>query len=167
MRIAVVNAITSKPIGGAKIKIEDGETLYCNAQGEVTHRVKDDECAYAYTDYDRACTFVNLSEALIDDGDEEDTTYVKNVLTDRTVYRPGQTVHAAATVFRRKDDRVAIDSGKDITFRLHDPQRKVIDSLTVKVDSYGTGTADFRLPARLLNGSYRVEVDGESCYIRV
>lgn len=167
VRIAVVNAITSKPIGGAKIKIEDGETLYCNAQGEVTHRVKDDECAYAYTDYDRACTFVNLSEALIDDGDEEDTTYVKNVLTDRTVYRPGQTVHAAVTVFQRKDDRVTIDSGKDITFRLHDPQRKVIDSLTVKVDSYGTGTADFRLPARLLNGSYRVEVDGESCYIRV
>ena len=167
VRIAVVNAVTGKPIDGAKIKIEDGETLHCNAQGEVTYRVEEDEVAYVYTDQDKACTFVDLCEALPDDEDEEDTVHVTNVLTDRSVYRPGQTVHAAATVFRRNNDRVTIDSGKNITFRLYDPQRKIIDSLTVKVDEYGTGAADLQLPTRLLNGRYRIKVDDESCDIFV
>ena len=166
-RIAVVNAVTGKPISSAKIKIGNGETLYCNVQGEVTHRIEEDEVAYVYTDQDKACTLVNLSEVLPDDEDEEKTMYVTNVLTDRSVYRPGQTVHAAATVFRRNNDRVTIDSGKNITFRLYDLQRKIIDSLTVKVDEYGTGAADLQLPTRLLNGRYRIEVDGESCDIFV
>ncbi|HEY9551496.1 MAG TPA: alpha-2-macroglobulin family protein, partial [Prevotella sp.] len=167
VRIAVVDALTGQPQSGAKVWMDNEKTLYCDARGELLFRVHDEEYAYVYTDQDKACTSISLEDGLSENEEENEEETFSNVLTDRAAYRPGQIVHAAAVIFSRKGRKVTIAKGQDVTFKLLDPQYKTIQTITRKIDDYGTAAADFQLPRQLLNGQYRVEAGDGSCYIRV
>lgn len=78
--------------------------------------------------------------------------------TDRSIYRPGQTVYVKALLIQQKDNRNPyIDSNyKYITFYLKDVNQKIIDSVKSTITDFGAATAKFQLPEQGLGGNFSI-----------
>lgn len=81
--------------------------------------------------------------------------------TDRSIYRPGQTVHFKGIAVTRNFEtkKSAILTGKTITIRLYDANHQVIDSLTLTSNDYGSVSGTFRLPQQALTGLFTIAAE--------
>lgn len=175
VRYVVVNATTGQPVAGAKLKFTDngnygkkGTTVLktCDNNGEVVYKYSPE--VYAYTDEDKACppngSSYNFNYYQNDNYDRDFTS----VFTDREIYRPGQTVHVAAIIYKHKtsvDNAVVAD--KEVTMTMRDANHKIVSEKKVTTDKMGTCTADFTLPTGLLNGRFSIRVDNGYKSIKV
>ncbi len=98
---------------------------------------------------------------------KDDRARTTNMYTDRSIYRPGQTVHVGGVVSYRSqwDEEVEDDETFDIT--LYNPNNKEVGSVEVTTDSMGVFSADFLLPENGLPGNYRIYTSRKTVYIRV
>ena len=83
------------------------------------------------------------------------------LLTDRSIYRPGQTVHVKGIAYNQGSDSVHVASGKEYTLLLLDANADEIRKVTVKTNDFGSFIADFILPSVCLNGHFMLKVEGE------
>ncbi|HVI45492.1 MAG TPA: alpha-2-macroglobulin family protein [Chitinophaga sp.] len=78
--------------------------------------------------------------------------------TDRSIYRPGQTVYFKGIVIQHK----AEGSGSDIltsyktTVRLHDANGEKLDTIAVQTNEFGSYSGKFVIPEGRMNGSFRI-----------
>ena len=82
------------------------------------------------------------------------------ICTDRTIYRPGQTVHVsvlAHDIINGTVRKVATD--KKISIILNNADGDEIDTTEVTTDEFGTATTDFILPAITKNGEFSIEAE--------
>lgn len=177
-RYVAVSSTTGQPLPGAKVRVEapavrGGEplatTLTCNSQGEVVYSYakRAPNRAFAYTDSDRFCPEASAYSTY--------SYYAGNarreltrVFTDRSIYRPGQTVRASAVVYENKDGvSNGVVGGKRVKALLRDANFKVVAEKEVTTDEYGTCSADFVLPAASLNGTFTIMINNSSARIRV
>ena len=175
MRFVVVNSQTGQPVGGATLKSWDRtkkiwKTYRCNEKGELLYDAKAEGDAYkvfASTEHDHGFDPVRLYSDYSYDGDDDRETTV-NLYTDRSIYRPGQTVHVAAIVHKtsRFIETQSVE-GRRLTLRLRNANHKVVEEKTVATDKYGKASAEFILPTGQLNGRYTVETTGASQTFRV
>lgn len=170
VRIAVVNATTGKPVSGAKVRLSSNqpwekssgvtETLTTDRNGEVMYQYKSRKPvrAYAYTDHDNACAEVPVAPQYYDSNPNDATRIVVN--TDRSLYRPGQTVHASAILWKADSHKLtaAPKVGESVTFVLQDANYEDVERKTATTDEFGQATADFTLPEVGLTGNYRISV---------
>ncbi len=178
-RIAVLNATTGKPIPGATVKIETGRDFKnsinqtVDSNGEATVELNDNNgfCVRAFTPDDNYMQKVSFWGSF-----SNYSNNVKNrrteVFTDRAIYRPSQTVHAAAIVYDVDGlHNTNVAPNKRITFVLRDANYREIQTVEAKTDDFGIASADFVLPSEgVLNGRYCVEAKGcgnASRYFRV
>ena len=106
IRYVVVDAHSGKPVNGAKIELrQHGKnellaTLSTDGNGEAVYNYdkKKPNRFYVYTDTDKALQEGRYYETFFANETNRTTTKVK-VLTDRAIYRPGQTVSVAAVVY--------------------------------------------------------------------
>lgn len=171
VRLVAVSATTGQPLPNAKIRITNGnnydnkrhsKTLTCNAQGEVVHQMgrSSYQSIYPYTDEDQACaeTYFNAYGQF-----PKDRIPVRpqvELYTDRSIYRPGQTVHAAAIVYRRVDDeRTEAVAHQAMTLTLRDANYKVVATKEVVTDDFGTASTDFVLPSSGLTGMFSLRTN--------
>lgn len=176
VRYAVVNATTGQPIAGAKIDIYGNrngqryvkQTLACNDKGEARYNAKGDESGevFAYTAVDKAAMTCNEYAGYSFYKDGETTRTV--IMTDRAIYRPGQTVHMAAVMYTHKNsvDNNAV-AGKSVTATLYDANRKVLTEKTLVTDEFGKVSADFTLPEAAKNGMFSIRVNTDRQFFRV
>ncbi len=168
-RHVVVNATTGQPIAGAQVRLTIGGyngqdnktvTLTCDAKGEAVYSYQEQVPwrAFAYTPDDKACPASGTYGRFYyyDDGRRVETV---NVYTDRSIYRPGQTVRMAAVAYERNSvtDYRAV-GGKKLTAQLRDTNNKLVGEQLLTTDGYGKCYADFVLPAGALNGRFRLRV---------
>ena len=78
--------------------------------------------------------------------------------TDRSLYRPGQTVYfkGITTEGKGKDSRIA--AGYQTTVVLHNANGEKVDSLKVTTNEFGSFNGKFQLPQALLNGEFSIRV---------
>ena len=175
-RYVVVNATDGQPIAGAKIELydqrydfktkkdkrtvharlttdENGEAYFKNVDGKVlisTHSDKFTPAKYIY-----------LSRTRYYEKKDNVTKY--QVYTDRSIYRPGQTVHVTAIRFvdmKGVDAKVPV--GRDeLGFGLCNASWKEVEMKKAKVDEYGTASVDFELPKGGQTGMYHVSVNDQ------
>lgn len=83
-------------------------------------------------------------------------------ITDRPVYRPGQTVHYKFWVRRAQYDREDTSDFAGGTFKvlLHNPKGEKILEAQVKADAYGGIEGQYTLPADAMLGPYGLAIDG-------
>ncbi|MDR3329633.1 MAG: hypothetical protein LBS63_05990 [Prevotellaceae bacterium] len=90
--------------------------------------------------------------------------------TDRSVYRPGQTVHFKGLVMLAKDELHA-EAAADNSLRvsLHDVHEQQLESLDVRTNEFGSFAGSFTLPAGGLTGewSLRTSLNRGSALFRV
>ena len=178
IRYVVVDARTGQPIPQATLRLsyrigwnkpEKTEELTCNQQGEVLHKMEEytplDLFAYTKTDaynppmnaYGRYTYYERQYNA-------EHTS----VFTDRSIYRPGQTVHVTAIVWKEKSalENVAV-ADKHIDIELRDANYKVVATKQLTTDRFGKCATELTLPQGLLNGRFTVRANNTSTTINV
>lgn len=173
MRLAVVNATTGQPVEGAKIRLyteryygksDLTETVTTGTNGETTYTYKDHAPyrAFVYTSNDKTCPISKIWNSFL----YYENTKTRNtirVFTDRRIYRPGQTVHAAAVLYQvSKGIDASVKPDTKLTFFLRDANYKKIATKEVTTDAYGAANADFELPQGGLMGDYTVVARGAS-----
>jgi hypothetical protein len=72
--------------------------------------------------------------------------------TDRSIYRPGQTIYFKGLVFRRDNDKSTIVPRQTTTVTFEDFRHQKISSLTLTTNEYGTFSGHFIARAGGLNG---------------
>ena len=179
MRYVVVDAQTGQPIGGAKVRLafnmgwkkpKKYEELTCDANGEATYTMRDNkhpERVFAFTSADQYCPEQNGYGRYYYYARQYSGQHV-NLFTDRSIYRPGQTVHATAIVWQEVSvlDNKAV-CGKNVQFELRDANYKVVAEQQATTDDYGKCAVDFTLPQGLLNGRFTIRANGNSVGFRV
>lgn len=81
------------------------------------------------------------------------------LFTDRSIYRPGQTVHVAGLIYNKQGDCTKVCVNKEICIDLMDANGEKVDSKKVKSNAYGSFTVDFMLPVACLTGYFRLETE--------
>ena len=74
--------------------------------------------------------------------------------TDRSVYRPGQTVKVGGIVFYQHGDSTVCANQTDINLELYDSNNKLIESALKHTDEFGSFGTEFILPKECLNGTF-------------
>lgn len=181
-RYVVVNSVTGHPIAGATLHLKK-EQYYTNRKNKKPEEVltiqTDDkgECvvknereyynAYAVKDGDYAMPVQHLYNSYYYSKERDYATYT-DLYTDRTIYRPGQTVHVSliySSLEHAKDTKVL--AGKTMRISLRNADYKEIDHKDVTTDDFGTATADFVLPEGERNGNFTIRAGTTSISFRV
>lgn len=182
-RYVVVNATDGQPIAGAKIELydqrydfkakkdkrivharlttdENGEAYFKNVDGNVLISTNSDKFTPAKDIYLSRTRYYERKDDKIE----------HQLFTDRSIYRPGQTVHASAISYIVKKGLDASVPGKsmELNFILRDPNWKQVAEQKATTDEYGTASVDFELPKEGKTGQYSISVNGTASeYFRV
>lgn len=182
-RYVVVNATDGQPIAGAKIELydqrydfktkkdkrivharlttdENGEAYFKNVDGNVLISTSNDKFTPAKDIYLSRTRYY----------ERKDDKIKHQLFTDRSIYRPGQTVHASAISYIVKKGLDASVPGKsmELKFVLSDANWKQVAEQKVTTDEYGTASVDFELPKEGKTGQYSISVNGTASeYFRV
>lgn len=90
------------------------------------------------------------------------------LFTDRSIYRPGQTVHVYGITARKSPDDVPeLLTGKPVTLTLYDANGQKVEQTPKTSDAFSRFNHSFKLPAGGLTGSFRINTDGGSIGFRV
>ena len=173
MRYVVVDARTGQPLSNAILKLtyrsgwnlsKRTEEQACNLQGEVLVKQEKQRpsAVYAYTPADDYCPSIDCYGRYAY-YDRQNNTEHTNLFTDRSIYRPGQTVHVAAIVWKEQSpvDNVAVGN-KPVKLELRDANYKLLAEKQVTTDAYGKCATAFTLPTGLLNGLFTIRASGAS-----
>ena len=80
------------------------------------------------------------------------------IYTDKSIYRPGQTVHTKAILRWRERDALRPFDRQEVELVASDDNNKVIFRQRVKVDTFGAVSATFEVPATAALGTYRLQI---------
>ena len=176
LRLVAVNATSGQPVKGATLTIETGYgknrkaiKLTSDEQGEYMYKL-DRDGHYALqvqTPGDKACPPLNAFGHFY--YRELNLTHTNtDIYTDRVIYRPGQTVHAAAVVYFTDNgrDHKAV-GGKSVNFQLRDANYKVVSEQTATTDDFGTCSVQFTLPAQGLTGDFCIQANDQTHHFKV
>ena len=78
------------------------------------------------------------------------------LLTDRSLYRPGQTVHVKGIAYKQNSDNAQVLQGVDYELVLLDANRKELATRKVQTNDFGSFATEFVLPAACLNGMFSI-----------
>lgn len=166
-RIAVLNAATGQPVAGAKICITDRDDkvheLTADALGEATWTAGKAgiESLRAYTQTDNFMQSTSAWGNFSFYGNKRTLTTMQ-IFTDRTIYRPGQVVHASVVAYTMEGvHSTKVAGGKVINFALYNANNKLVAEKKATTDDYGTASTDFTLPsAAAMSGRYSIRCSG-------
>lgn len=82
------------------------------------------------------------------------------LLTDRSVYRPGQTVHVKGILYAQKSDTADVLPDARAEVVLFDVNRREISRKELRTNEFGSFATEFMLPSACLNGRYAIEATG-------
>ncbi|MDR0349571.1 MAG: hypothetical protein LBH90_08805, partial [Tannerella sp.] len=74
------------------------------------------------------------------------------LFTDRSIYRPGQTVYFKAILYRQQDGEKSLLKGHPVNAQFRDVNRQVISEQTLTSNDFGSIDGHFTIPQGLLNG---------------
>ncbi len=177
VRIAVLDASTGQPMQDAHVDVTYGygdnsqvKTFSTGADGELLVDADIDgnsmRDVYAYTDTDKSERTIS-GRPSANFNIKTKKKEITNIFTDRSIYRPGQTVHVSAITSVTDDDSTYAVSGRKQTITLRDVSRQEIKTDTCTTDDFGTVVADFVLPTDAKNGRYSVSVGSTIATFRV
>lgn len=174
VRIAVSDAQSGAPVEGATVKLfrtNDKDTTYTKRlvtrqDGTVDITPND----YPNTDRHRS---MSMHVELGDDRHLPDETIYRpnvrlysddreqktNIYTDRSIYRPGQTVHVGGVESKRKKWTESVVANNTHKIDFYNAKHEIEQSVDVETDSMGVFSTDFTLPEDCLTGTYYIYID--------
>ncbi|MBE6244612.1 MAG: alpha-2-macroglobulin [Bacteroidales bacterium] len=176
LEVIVVDRLSGQPIQGAKVIMtkyksnsrDDSQILekISDKDGKTIFVQKDEDFkgfnpnvslkAELGSDIYMPKTSVYLHEQYRGSKDEKSDKL--HLLTDRSIYRPGQTVYVKGISYWCKGEDAGIIEGKAYTVILKNHNRETVDKKEVKTNVYGSFETSLQVPTSGLMGTYRIEV---------
>ncbi|WP_406684813.1 carboxypeptidase-like regulatory domain-containing protein [Seonamhaeicola sp. MEBiC1930] len=94
--------------------------------------------------------------------DKEETQYKAFIFTDRSIYRPGQTVYFKAITLKTKNGKSEVIPNEDFYVDVFNSNDEDIAELEFKTNEFGAISGEFVLPNNGLNGDYYIELWADS-----
>ena len=171
-RFVVVDAISGKPVAGAKLhlidrtKNEKHKVKTTDEKGEYLYEYPIKDAPYnvfATTDKDKAMHAQYLGTWFYETSKKQSIEKQNEIFTDRAIYRPGQTVHVSILAYYlRNSETTKIAQNEELNVTITDATDKEIASVKVKTDDFGIANTDFVLPEQTKNGTFRIRTDSHS-----
>ncbi|WP_455961426.1 alpha-2-macroglobulin family protein [Bacteroides bouchesdurhonensis] len=89
------------------------------------------------------------------------------LLTDKALYRPGQTVYVKGIAYKMEKDSTYVIPDEEYTLALMDANKQEVGNKTLRTNDFGSFTTDFTLPSICLNGKFKLETPYGACSILV
>ncbi len=170
----VVDRNNGKPIKNAKLLIENKQRRYgktikkeliTDANGFATF--KSNHTYYnvfitATTKQDKAIFgdyYLYKHEKQIAEEDKDETIIKPFIFTDRSIYRPGQTVYFKAIFIQKKGEHSKPFTDQYVQISLEDVNGQEVKKLDLKLNDYGSASGEFILPNNGLTGEYTFSID--------
>lgn len=169
IELQVLHATTGKPIQHATVEVSSGRnsntnekksTHVSNSEGKVKIGVENGHFQYKVT---------HKSDSMIGSdyhyfyGEEEKVATRYAILTDRSVYRPGQTVHVKVVAYSGKNPNYTVVPNHEIEMYLEDEDYNELGEISGKTNEYGSFSGSFTIPkSGFLMGQLLINVNDES-----
>lgn len=175
-RITMVDSQTGRPVTGVQLtayrydnssrKLRQIRTYATDAEGNVSLQTdvnRYDATLYAATTAtDAASPLFNINNIRYYDTQRQWAETRVQLYTDRVIYRPGQKVAFSAVAFTREGDVHWVRPALQLKATLRNANGKVVDTLLVQTDAFGTASGEFNLPQACLPGRFSISVDNRS-----
>lgn len=175
-RITMVDSQTGRPVTGVQLtayrydnrsnKLRQIRTYATDAEGNVSLQTdvnRYDATLYAATTAtDAASPLFNINDIRYYDTQRQWAETRVQLYTDRAIYRPGQKVAFSAVAFTREGDVHRVRPALQLKATLRNANGKVVDTLLVQTDAFGTASGEFNLPQACLPGRFSISVDNRS-----
>jgi len=173
-RYQLVNRNNGKPIAGADIHFKTRETS--TADRNVDEHYTSDKDGFIVLDelegygYDIYATVRHGMDSAVfgayslyfyrgDDEEAEDVNVESFLFSDRSIYRPGQTVYFKGILTKTDGKKSSVLAGQWVEVLLEDVNGSEAGKLRLKSNAYGSFSGEFKLPANGLTGEYTLTAD--------
>ncbi|WP_321333130.1 alpha-2-macroglobulin family protein [uncultured Bacteroides sp.] len=176
LELVALDAMTGHPVPNALIRLFDNEkgekiekkSLATDVQGKLELTLSDEyDYLAAEKGEDTAMPLQNIYRGVYTFNDSNRVKEEVQLLTDRTIYRPGQTVYIKGIAYNLLADTASVLNSKSYTLTLTGSNGREIENKKVQTNDFGSFTAEFVLPSVCLNGTYYLKTEEGSCSIRV
>lgn len=170
--VFVADRMSGKPISGVKATIYESKYNYSSrnyqtkaqesytsdANGMFTLRARENYRS-VYIDLKKGNDHFNSNQQqyLYNYHHDQEPYSSTHFFTDRTIYRPGQTIYFKGIRLRHVGDQHSIETGKKSTVTFYDANYQKVASVDVVTNEYGTFSGSFTAPSGGLNGYMRIE----------
>lgn len=171
--VAILDAMSGKPLQGVVLSFFDRQnkqllTATTNTEGKVQF-ASSEKYRYltAAKGNDTAMPQMYLWGGDYNFADHSKPVSVVTLLTDRSVYRPGQTVYVKGIAYEQYPDSAHVIAGQEYTLTLSDANGQEISAKKLRTNDFGSFTAEFVLPSVCLNGTFSLNTQNGFRSIRV
>ena len=173
-RYQVVDRMTGAPVHDAKVHLKNKNTRYSNKpidktyytdeQGFVSHTPKayhnQIEIEVTYQDRKGLFRYYRMYDRNGYDYHQEDAERVF-LFTDRSIYRPGQTVYFKGIALRQFENKSVVIENQKVSVKLLDVNYQELASMDAETNEYGSFDGTFVLPDTGLTGRFQINVQGK------
>ena len=105
------------------------------------------------------CYFTNASNSYFNEQNRSDNKTARiNIFTNRSLYRPGQTVYFKAIVYFSNKTKQEVAAGVEYEATLFDANGQKVTARKYKTNEFGSIAGELVLPEGGLNGTYRIQL---------
>ena len=173
-RFQVVNRSNGQPVAGADIHLKtdrkstterDVDVHYTSDKNGFVALNGDEQYGYDIHATVRhgmdSATFGNYYINLYprDEEDPEEVDVEPFLFSDRSIYRPGQTVYFKGILTKRDKKKSSVLAGEWVEVLLKDVNGSEVSQMRLKSNAYGSFSGEFKLPANGLTGEYTLTAD--------
>ena len=170
-QIFVVDSISGKPLEGAELKFyyySNKQQSYAllttaksNKDGIVEITKPDQHSLLIYCDYKGDNTYTEVSWYGNNDNDRDTSETRVYFFTDRSIYRPGQTVYFKAIVvkYNKNTNEYSVIKDRKLEISLLDPNNQKVNTVSLVTNEFGSCTGTFISPTDRLTGEYSIRCD--------
>lgn len=154
----ILSSLLSDANGFFKVKHTDHQNFWINLSYGKDHLTSREPDAY----YPEG-TFYNFGY------NPQDNKEIKSFFfTDRSIYRPGQTIYFKGIVFETDGNRYnKLKTGFKSTVSFFDVNNQKVNSIDLTTNEYGSFNGSFTAPTNRLNGQMRIENSSGSIFVSV
>lgn len=91
--------------------------------------------------------------------EKENIKFNSFLFTDRSIYRPGQTIYFKGIVISTEENKSKVVEGESVTVALYDVNSQKVSELEFKTNAFGSFNGEFVLPNNGLTGEYRLVIN--------
>ncbi|MBT0708593.1 alpha-2-macroglobulin family protein [Phocaeicola vulgatus] len=176
LELVVVDAVSGQPVSEAEVTIytEKGggyspqQTYQADKQGTLKlDFLNSNKYWYnAHTAADNALPILNLwkNDYYYKESKRKE---VLQLFTDRSIYRPGQTVYVSGLAYEMEKDSTRVLADKKYTVSLYDANNNETGKVEVRTNGFGSFSGQFVLPSPCLTGYFSLRAADTSVSFKV
>ncbi|GAA0188940.1 hypothetical protein GCM10009122_48330 [Fulvivirga kasyanovii] len=177
-RFQLVDRSTGKPLEGGTIRVINDplshsnvsldETLTSNERGFAFIPLTDNYIPTLITVFMDGDTVnfgrhhINRSYRSSQNNENEYVTARAFLFTDRSIYRPGQTIYFKGILIKEVNDKSSIVPGEFVEVYLDDVNSEEVGFLRLKTNEFGSFSGEFKIPSTGLNGEYMLYAEEDT-----